>query len=72
MIVECSFLGLAMAEVETSAYAEMTWRGLSVAKWTPRSLVVKREVCSTTKLQVNVHHSDPLAAILGKNKQFTS
>lgn len=61
-----------MAELETSAYAGVTWPGLSVAKWTPRPPVFKGKVCRATKLQVNVIHNSPLAATLGSNKQIMS
>ena len=70
VIAKCSFLDLAVREVETTAYAEKSWPGLSVVKWAVRSTAFKREVCSTTKLKINVNQNDPLATILANDKQL--
>lgn len=54
-----------MRAMETTAYAEKAWSGLSVVKWGLRSTAFKREIYSTTKLKINVNQYDPLVQHYG-------
>lgn len=59
-----------MREVETFAYAEKVWPGLSVVKWTLRPTALKGEVYSTTELKINVNQNDTLVTVPGKDKKL--
>lgn len=67
---KCSFLDLAVREVEKTAYAVKAWTGLIVVKWALRPTAFKREVYSAAKLEINVNQNYPLATVVRNDKQL--